>query len=163
MAGTQLNTPVQPIELTKDGLADLQEELNNLKLTKLPAVLDRVAKAREHGDLSENSEYHDARAEQDLIEARIDEIEVVLAKAVVVKETHSTAKVGIGSLVTVKATKSKKSLKVHIVGEFEGDPTNNKVSSVSPIGKALVGKKKGDVVVVKAPAGEVEYKIESIG
>ena len=162
MAGTQLTTPVEPIELTKDGLADLQQELNALKTVKLPSVIDRVSKAREHGDLSENSEYHDARAEQDLIEARIDEIEVVLAKAVVVKETRSTVKVGIGSKVLIKATKSKKSLTVHIAGEFEGDPKNNKVSSTSPIGKTLVNKKKGDKVVVKAPGGDTEYTIESI-
>ena len=162
MAGTQLTTPVEPIELTKDGLADLQQELNALKTVKLPSVIDRVSKAREHGDLSENSEYHDARAEQDLIEARIDEIEVVLAKAVVVKETRSTVKVGIGSKVLIKATKSKKSLTVHIAGAFEGDPKNNKVSSTSPIGKALVNKKKGDKVVVKAPGGDTEYTIESI-
>lgn len=162
MPGTQLTSPVQPIELTKGGLADLQQELANLKTVKLPSVIDRVSKARDHGDLSENSEYHDARAEQDLIEARIDEIVVVLAKAVVVKETHSTLKVGIGSKVTIKAIKNKKSLKVHIVGEFEGDPNNNKVSSISPIGKALVHKKKGDTVVVKAPGGDTAYRIESI-
>lgn len=163
MSGTQLTTPVQPIELTKDGLADLQAEILQLKTVKLPSVVERVAKARDHGDLAENSEYHDARAEQDLIEARIDEIEVVLAKAVVVKETHSTVKIGIGSKVQIKATKSKKQLSVHIVGEFEGDPKNNKVSSISPIGKALVNKKKGDTVLVKAPGGDVEYTIESIG
>lgn len=162
MAGTQLTTPVQPIELTKEGLADLKAELEALKTVKLPTVIDRVSKARDHGDLAENSEYHDARAEQDLIEARIDEIEVVLAKAVIVKETRSTVKVGIGSKVLIKATKGSKSMTVHIAGEFEGDPKNNKVSSTSPIGKALINKKKGDLVIVKAPGGEVEYKIESI-
>ncbi|MBP7875417.1 transcription elongation factor GreA [Candidatus Woesebacteria bacterium] len=162
MSGTQLTTPVQPIELTKEGLADLKKELLTLKTVKLPSVIERVSIARDHGDLSENSEYHDARAEQDLVEARLDEIEIVLAKAVVVKETHSTIKVGIGSKVTVKTEKNKKSITLHIVGEFEGDPKNNKVSSTSPVGKALVHKKKGDVVVVKAPGGEVEYTIESI-
>lgn len=162
MAGTQLTTPVQPIELTKEGMADLQDELKTLKTVKLPSVIDRVAKAREHGDLSENAEYHDAQAEQNLIEARIDEIETVLAKAVVVKETRSTAKVGIGSKVTVKTSTGKKQMTIHIVGEFEGDPVNHKVSSTSPFGKALINKKKGDVVTVKAPAGNVEYKIENI-
>jgi len=163
MSGTQLTSPVQPIELTKDGLADLQQELHQLKTVKLPSVIDRVSKARDHGDLAENSEYHDARAEQDLVEARADEIEVVLAKAVVVKETHSTVKVGIGSKVAIKATKSKKALTIHIVGEFESDPKNNKVSSTSPIGKALMNKKKSDIVVVKAPGGDTEYTVESIG
>jgi transcription elongation factor GreA len=162
MAGTQLTTPVQPIELTKEGLADLQNEVEQLKKVKLPSVIDRVAKAREHGDLSENSEYHDARAEQDLIEARIDEIELVLAKAVIVKVTRSTAKVGIGSSVTIKATSGKKEMTVHIAGEFESDPKSHKVSSTSPIGKALMNKKKGDKVTVKAPGGETEYTIESI-
>ena len=162
MAGTQLTTPVQPIELTQEGLADLKKELEDLKKVKLPAVIDRVAKAREHGDLSENAEYHDARAEQDLLQARIDEIEEVIAKAVVVKQTHSTQKVGIGSKVVIKAVKAKKSITVQVCGDFESDPKNGKVSATSPIGKALIGKKKGDKTVVKAPGGDTEYVIEEI-
>ena len=161
MSGTQLSTPVQPIELTQEGLASLKDELQQLKTIKLPAVIDRVAKAREYGDLSENAEYHDARAEQELVQTRIDEIEEVLSKAVIVKKTHSTVKVGIGSTVEIKPAKGK-SMIVTIVGEFQGNPAKHSVSSISPLGKALIGKKKGDKVIVKAPAGEVEYTIENI-
>lgn len=161
MSGTQLSTPVQPIELTAEGLAELKEELASLKDVKLPAVIDRVAKAREYGDLSENAEYHDARAEQEFVQTRIDEIDEVLAKAVIVKKTTGTVKVGIGSVVTVKI--NGKSTKMTITGEFQGNPKEGKISSVSPLGKALVGKKKGDKVKVNAPAGEVEYTIENIG
>lgn len=161
MSGTQLSTPVQPIELTQEGLIALKDELTQLKTVKLPAVIDRVAKAREYGDLSENSEYHDARAEQEFVQTRIDEIEEVLGKAVVVQKTHSTKKIGIGSVVTVKPAKGK-SITITIVGEFQGNPGEQKISSISPLGKALIGKKKGDKVVVKAPAGEVEYTIENI-
>lgn len=160
MSGTQLSTPVQPIELTQEGLAELKEELAQLKEVKLPAVVDRVAKAREYGDLSENAEYHDARSEQDFVQTRIDEIEEVLAKAVIVKKTQSTQKVGIGSVVSVK--NNGKTTKLTIVGEFQGNPKEGKVSSVSPLGKALVGKKKGDKTTVSAPAGNVEYTIENI-
>lgn len=162
MSGTQLSSPVQPIELTQEGLSELKEELNQLKTVKLPAVISRVAKAREYGDLSENAEYHDAIAEQELVQARIDEIEDILTKAVIVKKTSSTIKVGIGSTVTIKASKGKE-MSVTIVGEFQGRPKDNKVSSVSPLGKALMGKKKGDKVSVKAPAGDVEYTIQNIG
>ncbi len=161
MTATQLSSPVQPIELTQEGLTELKAELNQLKTVKLPAVVDRVAKAREYGDLSENAEYHDARAEQDLIQARIDEIEEVLAKAVIVKKSQGSLKVGVGSTVSIKPAKGK-TLKVSIVGEFQGNPKEGKVSSVSPMGKALIGKKKDDKVVVKAPAGEVSYTIENI-
>lgn len=161
MPGTQLSTPVQPIELTQEGLAELKEELSNLKDVKLPAVIDRVAKAREYGDLSENAEYHDARSEQEFVQTRIDEIEIVLSKAVIVKKSLGTKKVGIGSVVTVKP-KGGKTTKLTIVGEFQGNPKEGKISSVSPLGKALVGKKKDDKVTVTAPAGEVEYTIENI-
>lgn len=160
MSGTQLSTPVQPIELTAEGLAELKEELTQLKEVKLPSVVDRVAKAREYGDLSENAEYHDARSEQDFVQTRIDEIEEVLGKAVIVKKTQSTKKVGIGSVVSVKS--NGKANKLTITGEFQGNPKEGKISSVSPLGKALVGKKKGDKVKVSAPAGEVEYTIENI-
>jgi len=160
MSGTQLSTPVQPIELTQEGLSELKEELAQLKEVKLPSVIDRVAKAREYGDLSENAEYHDARSEQEFVQTRIDEIEEVLGKAVIVKKTLGTKKVGIGSVVTVKT--GGKTTKLTIVGEFQGNPKEGKMSSVSPLGKAIVGKKKGDKTTVSAPAGKVEYTVENI-
>jgi transcription elongation factor GreA len=152
------------IELTKDGHSDLTAELEELRTVKLPAVIERVALAREHGDLSENSEYHNARDDQQLIETRIEQIEEILSKAVVVKQTKSLMKVGIGSKVRVSREMGKKKVErvFEITGEFEADPTQNKVSSVSPVGKALMSKKKGDTVTVTAPAAIIEYTILEI-
>lgn len=159
----QNDTVTDVIELTQEGLDELLQELNELQEVKLPAVIDRVAKAREYGDLSENSEYHSARDDQQLIETRIEQIEEIIRKAVVVKHTKSLKKVGIGSVVTIVKKKDKKVKKtVEICGDFEADPSNNKISSGSPMGKALIGKKKGDEAVIKAPAGEISYIVENI-
>jgi transcription elongation factor GreA len=153
---------IKQVELTKEGLEELTGELHELTNVKLPQVIDRVAKAREYGDLSENSEYHSARDEQQLVEARIDEIQNILSNAKVVRYTKSTDKVGVGSVVTLEAENKKGEFTVHIVGEFESTPGENKISSVSPMGKALMHKKKGEKAVVKAPAGEMTYTIKNI-
>lgn len=150
------------IELTKEGLEEIKAELKELADVKLPAVIDRVAKAREHGDLAENAEYHSARDDQQLLQARIDELQNIVDNAVVVKNTKSQSKVGMGSSVTIKKVGSKKEMTVYIVGEFEADPATNKISIGSPLGEALVNKRKGDLVVVKAPAGETKYEIVNI-
>jgi transcription elongation factor GreA len=156
------NNHTQSIQLTQEGFDELQNELLELTKEKLPAVIERVAKAREHGDLSENAEYHSARDDQQLLEARIEEIETIIAKSVVVKQTRSHQKVGIGSQVTIAKKGSRANKTITMVGEFEADPLQDKISTASPLGKALVGKKKGDTVVVKAPAGETEYTISAI-
>lgn len=151
------------IELTQEGYEELKAELEELVATKLPAAIDRVAQAREYGDLSENSEYQNARDDKDLIEARMAEIERVLEKATIVQATKSTQKVGMGSKVTIYV-KGKKTAKrtMEIVGEYQANPAESKISNVSPLGKALIGKKKSDEVIVKAPAGEVTYIIDNI-
>lgn len=153
---------VKQVELTKEGLEELTRELQELTNVKLPQVIDRVSKAREYGDLSENSEYHSARDEQQLIEARIEEIQNILSNAKMVKATKSHDKVGIGSIVILAQEGKKGEFEVSIVGEFESTPGQTKISSVSPMGKALMGKKKGDKAVVKAPAGETVYIINNI-
>lgn len=157
------DTIAKTIQLTKEGLEELQKELQELLNVKLPAVVARVAKAREQGDLSENAEYSNAREDQTLIEARIAEIERILERAQVVSHTKSHTKVGIGSkvVVTLKGKKAKK-MTILVVGEFEADPKEGKVSAVSPLGKALVGKTVGDTATVKAPAGEMVYTINQI-
>lgn len=159
----QDQTNAKVVQLTAEGYEELQEELNELTEVKLPAVIERVSKAREYGDLAENAEYHNAREDQTLIETRIDEIEKILASAQVVQQTRSTTKVGMGSVIVVNI-KGKKGKKVTftMVGEFESEPGEGKISSVSPLGKALNGQKKGDVVKVEAPAGVVEYEIVDI-
>lgn len=153
---------VTKIQLTQEGLDELQAELKDLVEKKLPTVIERVARAREYGDLSENAEYHSAKEEQNLVEARITEIEDIIAKAQVVSETRSTTKVGMGSTVTVQVVGKKAQMTVSIVGEFEATPGENKISSVSPLGKAIMGAKKGDQVKVTAPAGVIEYEVLEI-
>jgi len=151
------------VVLTQEGLEELQAELEELKTVKLPQVVERVVAARTHGDLKENAEYHSAKEEQQLTETRISQIEDVLQRVKVVKHTTSHSQVGIGSQVTVfkKGQKSSKRT-FHIVGEYEANPQEGKVSSASPLGKALFGKKKGETAVVKAPSGQVEWVLDSI-
>ena len=151
------------IQLTQAGYEELKAELQELVDEKLPKAIERVTEAREYGDLSENSEYHDARDDKDLIDKRIAEIENILEKAQVVKNTRSKSKIGMGSKVVVhlKDKKSKKKT-LQIVGEYESDPVEGKISSASPLGKALMGHKKKDEVTYQAPAGEITYIIEDI-
>ena len=161
---TQTNEPVQNrVQLTQTGLEELKSELAELTDVKLPAVIVRLAAARAHGDLSENAEYHNAKEEQSFLETRMSEIQDILERAEIVNETSSKSKVGIGSMVKVhRLSDSKKSQTFHIVGEFESDPQEGKVSAVSPVGKALIGKKVSDQVEVVAPAGTITYVIDSI-
>ncbi len=155
---TQDNT----IVLTKEGLEELQAELKLLQEVKLPEAIERVARARDHGDLSENAEYHSARDDKQLLETRIEQILEILEKAQVVASTHSHQVVGMGSKVQIVKKGSKKNQVVTLVGEFEADPTNGKISVASPMGKSLMGKKRNDVVAVEAPAGRLEYTITDI-
>jgi transcription elongation factor GreA len=162
MAKLAQNEP-KKIQLTAQGLTDLQAELEELETIKLPAIIKRVAVARAHGDLSENAEYHNAREEQQLMQSRIEQLEDTIANATVVKNTKSANKVGMGSTVVVEMEGKKgKTFTYHIVGEFEADPLEGKISIDSPLGEALMSKKKGDKVVVKAPAGEITYSIKEI-
>lgn len=151
------------VQLTREGLEELKSELKQLKEEKLPQIIERVSSARDQGDLSENADYHSAKEEQNFVETRISEIEDVLAHSTVVKGTRSQTQVGIGSRVEVYLKgKSGKSFTFEIVGEFEADPEESKVSSVSPLGKALLGKKKGEEAMVIAPAGAVTYIVKNI-
>ncbi len=159
MTNTTTNNQIQ---VTKEGLEELQAELRELQEVKLPACIQRVATARAHGDLSENAEYHDAKEEQQFLETRISEIQDILDRVVIVKQTKNLNKIGVGSTVIARNQVAKKVFTFHIVGEFEADPTTGKISKVSPLGKALMGKKKGDEVKVTAPAGEIVYTIEDI-
>jgi transcription elongation factor GreA len=150
-------------ELTQEGFDELKAEMEELVNDKLPKAIKRVSDAREYGDLSENSEYHDARDDRNLIDTRVAEIEGILENAKIVKATSSKNSVGMGSKVIahLKGKQSKKRA-LQIVGEYEADPSEGKISSVSPLGKALVGHKKGDEVTYQAPAGKITYVITKI-
>jgi len=151
------------IYLTKEGLAELKKEYDGLVNKKRPDVLARVTQARNMGDLSENAEYVASREELTFIDGRIDELEIILKQAVVIREGTKTANhaIKLGSTVTLHSNGKKEVFTV--VGEWEADPTNKKISHESPLGKVLIGKKVGEKVQVEAPAGKITYSVISIG
>lgn len=153
---TALNDKIQ---FTADGLVEIQAELNELKGKKLTDAIERVARARDFGDLSENAEYHAAKEELSFIEGRVEELENIIAKAEVAGKGKKGA-IDIGCKVTV--TVAGKEHTYEIVGEWEADPMKKKISHTSPLGQALFGKKMGDAVEFQAPAGKVIYKIKKI-
>lgn len=148
------------IYLTQKGLDDLKAELEELKKVKRPEVVVRLSEAREMGDLSENAEYTAAREELAFIDGRIEELELLLKQAVVIEDKHSTQMVALGAEVTLTVNGKKEVFT--LVGEWEADPMEKKISHESPLGKALMGKKVGDEIEVDAPAGKMVYKIVSI-
>lgn len=149
------------IKLTPEGLKALQEELKDLKDNKLPKVIERVATAREFGDLSENAEYHAAREDHAWIQGRIEEIEGILSQAQVVTGFAGNSAVDLGHQVIV-VTAEGNEMEFHIVGEWEADPMAKKISHESPLGKALMGKRVGEQASVEAPAGIVTYTVKAI-
>ncbi len=140
--------------ITPEGLEKLKEEIEYLSTTKRREVAARIKEAREFGDISENAEYDDAKNEQALLEGRIAQLEERLRRASVIDEKAiSTDEVGYGSIVHVKDQKSGDSQKFQIVGSTEANPVEHKLSNESPIGKALIGHKRNDVVTVEVPRG----------
>jgi transcription elongation factor GreA len=146
--------------VTAEKLEELKAELNVLKTTKRMDVADRLKRAKELGDLSENSEYFEAREEQQWVETRISEIEDIIKNAIVITMTHGKGTVQIGATIEVEV-KGKK-FKYTIVGANEARPEAGMISNESPLGKAFIGKKAGDEVKIKIPAGEATYKILKI-
>lgn len=151
------------ITLTKEGYDKLAEELKFLKGPKKMEVAERIKVAREFGDLSENSEYDDAKNEQALLELRIQEIENTLRHANVVDDEEvTTRKVGVGTLVKVHDYEFDEDITYGIVGATEVNMEENKISNESPVGRSLIGHKKGDEVDIETPGGIVKYKIIEI-
>lgn len=150
---------ITKIQFTASGLAEVKAELEELKNSKLPTAIDRVSRARDFGDLSENAEYHAAKDELAFLEGRVEELEDIIARATVA-DSKSKSQVDIGCKVTVEL--GGKDHTYEIVGEWEADPMKKKISHTSPLGTALVGKKKGETVEFLAPAGKVIYKIKKI-
>lgn len=149
------------IKVTKNGLSELKNELDELVNNKRPKLVDRLANARSQGDLSENSDYQSAKEELEFLDGRIDELTDVIKNARVVATNGSNGHlVNVGTKVTVKVN-GKESM-FNIVGEWEADPMNKKISDNSPLGVALVGKKVGEKAEVEAPAGKVLYEILAI-
>ncbi len=147
--------------ITEEKKHALQEELKHLKTTKRKDILEALDAAKALGDLSENAEYHQAREDQGKTEDRINQIEYMLQSSVVVKK-HQSSKVEIGTTVTVKKDGSKESATYSIVGAEEADMSQNKISNKSPLGEAIFGKKKGDVVSINTPKGLAKYTLIDI-
>lgn len=150
------------IYLTKEGLEELKKEYSELSGVRRPDVLERVSQARSMGDLSENAEYAAARDELSFIDGRIGELEELISQAVLIQEDHAKGNhvVKLGSIVAVNIKGKKEEFM--LVGEWEADPNEKKISHESPLGKALIGKKVGEKVEVEAPAGTILYTITSV-
>lgn len=140
----------------------LGEELSFLKSVKRKEILEALEQAKALGDLSENAEYHQAREDQGKTEDRINQIEYILKTAVVVNKKHISTSVEIGAVVKLKKEGSSDPIIYNIVGAEEADMSNNKISNKSPLGEALFGKKKGDVVSINTPKGLVKYTLIDI-
>lgn len=145
--------------LTKEGLAELQERLHNLKTIRRREIAEAIHTAKEQGDLSENAEYASAKEEQNRIEQEIADLEATIKNAQVIT-TASNAAVNIGN--TVKLDCAGKEREYRIVGSNEADPLSGKISNESPMGQALLGRKKGDTVVIPTPAGDKECRVITI-
>ena len=146
--------------LTSERLEELKKELQELKTTRRIEVAERLKRAKELGDLSENSEYFEAREEQSQLEMRIAELEAMVQNAEIIQMTHGKTKVQVGS--TIAASKDGKQAKFTIVGSNETRPEGGFISNESPLGAAFLGQQAGDSVKIKTPKGEVVYKILKI-
>ncbi|MBL6894068.1 MAG: transcription elongation factor GreA [Porticoccaceae bacterium] len=155
---------MQKTAMTINGELALREELEHLIKVVRPSIVDAIATAREHGDLKENAEYHAAREQQSFAEGRIQDIEGKLSNAQVIDISNMSQgdRVIFGSLVTIINMDTEQSTTYRIVGDDEADVKAGKVSYQSPIARALISKEIGDVVVVKAPGGDVEYEIDDV-
>ena len=150
------------IPLTRAGHTALNEELKQLKSVERPAVIRAIAEAREHGDLSENAEYHAAREKQSFIEGRVKELEGILGLAEVIDTSKLSGTVKFGATVTIVDEDTDEEKTYQIVGEPEANLENGKLNMKSPIARALIGKDEGDSVEVRTPGGEKSYEILKI-
>ena len=151
------------IPMTADGLARLEDELRQLRNVARPEVIRAIAEAREHGDLSENAEYHAARDRQSFIEGRVSELEDKIARAEVIDVKKLSGKtVMFGATVTLIDEDSEEKLTYQIVGEDEADVKQGRLAVTAPLSRAIIGKKVGDVVEVNTPKGEKAYEISRV-
>ena len=158
-----MNSNDKEVILTLDGLAKLEKELEHLKTVSRREVAERIKQALEFGDISENSEYEDAKNEQGFIEGRILQIEKMLRNAKVIDEQEVHADVvSVGSKVTLVESNGSYEVEYMIVGSAEADPDQSKISNESPVGRSLMGQKVGSVINVNVPMGTIQYKIKAI-
>ena len=153
---------MEKIPMTRGGFDALDSELRTLKSEDRPAVIRAIAEAREHGDLSENAEYHAARERQSFIEGRIKELESILSRAEVIDPTRMSGTIKFGATVTLVDADSDEERTYQIVGESEADIERGLLNIRSPLARALIGKDEGDTVEVRTPGGERSYEVLTI-
>lgn len=153
---------MEKIPMTRAGFAALDDELKQLKSVERPAVIKAIAEAREHGDLSENAEYHAARERQSFVEGRIKELESIIGRAEVIDTARLSGSIKFGATVTLIDEDSEEERTYQIVGEAEADIERGLLNIKSPLARALIGKDEGDTVEVRTPGGEKGYEIVSI-
>ncbi len=154
---------MQKVPMTLAGYEALQTELKNLKSVERPAIIQAIAEAREHGDLSENAEYHAARERQSFVEGRIGELEDKTSRAEIIDPTKLTGdEIKFGATVTIADCDTDEEKVYQIVGETESDIAGGKVAVTSPLSRALIGKAVGDTVEVSSPGGTKEYEIVDV-
>lgn len=153
---------MEKIPMTRAGYDVLDDELRNLKSVERPAVIKAIAEAREHGDLSENAEYHAARERQSFVEGRIKELESILGRAEVIDTTRLSGSVKFGATVTLVDEDSEEERTYQIVGEAEADLERGLLNIKSPLARALIGKDEGDSVEVRTPGGDKAYEILAV-
>jgi transcription elongation factor GreA len=158
-----LEIPLKEVILTPEGYEKLKKEIELLQTEKRREVAERIRVAREFGDIAENAEYDDAKNEQAMLEHKIAQLEDRLLTArVITKKEISKDTVSVGSKVRIRDIAAKQTFEYHIVGSAEANPAENKLSNESPVGKAIIGHKKGDVVEVAAPRGAMKFRILEI-
>jgi transcription elongation factor GreA len=154
---------VKEVILTAEGHDKLREEIEHLSTVKRREVAERIKQAREFGDIAENSEYDDAKNEQAMLEHRISMLEERLKGArIVAKNDAPKGVVAVGTKVRLRDMDAKETIEYHVVGSAEANPAEHKLSNESPVGKAIMGKKKGEIVEVAAPRGSLKYKIMEV-
>lgn len=150
-------------KLTKESMEKLEKELDYLKTVREREVAELIKEARSFGDLSENSEYDEAKNEQGKVFSKIAELENILSNAVLISDDNlSLGEAGIGLSILVMDLETKEEEEYHIVGARDSSPVEGKISDESPVGRALIGKKVGDIVTIEAPIGEIRYQILKI-
>ena len=154
---------LKEVILTPEWFKKLQQEIDHLRGEKRREVAERIRVAREFGDIAENAEYDDAKNEQAMLEHKIAQLEERLLSArVITKKEIKSGEVSVGTKVRLRDVKAGKTVEYHIVGSAEADPAENKLSNESPVGKAIMGRKKGETVEVSAPRGTIKFKIMDI-
>ncbi len=153
---------MEKIPLTRAGFEKLEAELKHLKTVERPAIISAISEAREHGDLSENAEYHSAKEKQSFIEGRIKELEGVISLAEVIDPSKLSGTIKFGATVALVDEDTDEEKTYQIVGEYEADIENGKLNIKSPLARALIGKDVGDSVEVRTPGGDRAYEILKI-